>query len=195
MTLHLASFQVPLNYHIGSLGMPPPLPNFVDSIPPMVYGGNMDNRRLGAGATIYLKVGVAGGLLSMGDAHAAQGDSELDGTGIETSVTGDVRISLVKSNALPAFLRNLSYPLIENANEYVVHGFTFNDYLTELGYANTTCAAGNLTGCPTSIVYFQSSTDKAVANSYHNVRGRPAPPLAYTDTSAACSLSTPPISA
>lgn len=48
----------------------------------------MDNRRVEKGATLYLPVQVAGALLSMGDAHTAQGDSELDGTGIETSING-----------------------------------------------------------------------------------------------------------
>lgn len=53
----------------------------------------------------------------------------------------------------------------------MVHGFTFSDYLTELGYATTSrpgCTTGAVTGCPTSNVYLQSSTDKAVSNAYHN---------------------------
>jgi acetamidase/formamidase len=54
-------------------------------------GGNLDDRRIGKGATLYYPVAVAGGLLSMGDAHLAQGDGELDGTAIETSITGEVR--------------------------------------------------------------------------------------------------------
>ncbi len=51
-------------------------------------GGNVDDRRIGVGATMYYPVKVAGALLSMGDAHTAQGDSELDGTAIETSING-----------------------------------------------------------------------------------------------------------
>ena len=47
---------------------------------------------IGVGTTMYYPVEVAGALLSMGDAHAAQGDSELDGTGIETSLTGKFKI-------------------------------------------------------------------------------------------------------
>ncbi len=51
----------------------------------------------------------------------------------------------------------------------MVHGFTYTDYLTELGYADMTC--GSPLGCPTDIIYFKSSTDTAVANAYHNAKG------------------------
>ena len=128
------------------------------AVPPMVGGGNLDNRRIGVGATMYYKVQVNGGLLSMGDAHTAQGDSELDGTGMETSINADLQITLIKSarrapdhspslfffffllhcsrfrsadgspnpsGTLPAgALSNLNFPLLENDNEFNVHGFT-----------------------------------------------------------------------
>lgn len=62
----------------------------------------------------------------MGDAHTAQGDSELDGTAIETSITGDFRITVIKAGpSMPAFLTDLTTPLLENDNEYIVHGFTY----------------------------------------------------------------------
>ena len=119
---------------------------------------------------------VNGGLLSMGDAHMAQGDSELDGTAVETSITGDFRITLLPQATLPPMLTNLGFPLLENANEYVVHGFTVNDYIKELGYNNTSCAGGADLGCPmlngvSTSVYFLSSTDTAVANAYLNAKG------------------------
>ena len=53
-------------------------------------------RRIGKGATLYLPVKVYGGLLQMGDCHTAQGDSEYDGTAIETSLTGNFKITLIK---------------------------------------------------------------------------------------------------
>ena len=64
--------KIPINYHIGCMGLPPASHEFVDSIPPMVTGGNLDNKRIGIGTTMYYPVQVAGALLSMGDAHAAQ---------------------------------------------------------------------------------------------------------------------------
>lgn len=134
---------------------------------------------------MYFKVAVNGGLLSMGDAHTAQGDSELSGTGIETHITGDFRLTLIKSGAanpsgsLPAqLLTTLNYPLLENANEFVVHGFTYTDYLASLSYNVTTCdgtafpglggtTTYNPLGCPTASIYANSRTDDAVANTVH----------------------------
>jgi acetamidase/formamidase len=175
------------------MGLAPAAPAFVDSVPPMPTGGNIDDRRLGIGATLYLPVQVAGGLLSMGDAHTAQGDSELDGTGIETHITGDFRLTLIKqgnasASGIPApLLSALNYPLLENANEFVIHGFTYTDYLASLGYSSTACngaaypgLGGNATysplGCPSlaaggqSSIFFNSRTDDAVANTYHQAR-------------------------
>jgi acetamidase/formamidase len=54
---------------------------------------------------MYYRVGVAGGLLSMGDAHTAQGDSELDGTAIETSITGESKNGCMRSCAQPRLQR------------------------------------------------------------------------------------------
>ncbi len=71
-------------------------------------------------------VQVPGALLSLGDAHTSQGDSEFDGTAIETSLTATLKITLHKKGSLPKFVSKLNFPLLENANEYVVHGFTYN---------------------------------------------------------------------
>ena len=72
--------KIPINYHVGCMGLAPASHDFVDSIPPMVSGGNLDNKRIGIGTTMYYPIEVAGALLSMGDARAVQGDSDLDGT-------------------------------------------------------------------------------------------------------------------
>jgi hypothetical protein len=63
--------------------------------------------------------------LQMGDCHAAQGDSEFDGTAIETSVTGKFRITLIKKGSEPKEVKGLDFPLIENANEWVLQGLTY----------------------------------------------------------------------
>ena len=74
---------------------------------------------------------VKGGLLSMGDAHMAQGDSELDGTGIETSITGTFKLTLHKKKDFAAWQTALDFPLGEMASPpaWVVHGFSRTDYL------------------------------------------------------------------
>merc|ERR1740136_469895 len=101
------------------MGLPPASHDAVDSIPPMATGGNLDNKRIGKGATMFYPVDVEGGLISMGDAHTAQGDSELDGTGIETSLTGDFE----------DWHSVIDFPLGETDTEYIVHGFTETNYL------------------------------------------------------------------
>lgn len=114
--------KIPINYHVGCMGLAPESHDFVDSIPPMPTGGNLDNKRIGIGTTMYYPVEVAGGLISMGDAHAAQGDSELDGTGIETSITGTFKISVIKQADFSASQELLDFPLGETETEYIVHG-------------------------------------------------------------------------
>ena len=63
--------------------MPPAEPGSHSTIPPRRHGGNLDCRELVAGSTLYLPIAVDGGLLSVGDGHAAQGDGEVAGTAIE----------------------------------------------------------------------------------------------------------------
>jgi acetamidase/formamidase len=74
---------VALRPFLGVLGMPPPEPGRHSTIPPRVHGGNLDCRELVAGSTLYLPIPVDGGLFSVGDGHAAQGDGEVGGTAIE----------------------------------------------------------------------------------------------------------------
>lgn len=150
-------FKVPANFHIGNIGLAPKYNSTVDSVPPLVTGGNMDNRRIGIGSTLFLPVEVAGAFLSAGDAHTAQGDSELDGTGIETSINGKLKLTLHKKDDLPVVVQDLKYPLIETSDNWVVQGYTFADYLEELKD-------------PMSTIYGESSIDKAMTVAYNNTR-------------------------
>ena len=88
--------RVPIRPHFGTMGLAPKEADIVDSIPPSYTGGNIDNWRIGKGATMYYPVAVAGALLSVGDPHASQGDSELCGTAIECSLTGTFQLILHK---------------------------------------------------------------------------------------------------
>merc|ERR1719321_619294 len=124
--------KIPVNMHVGCMGLAPASHDFVNSIPPMPNGGNLDDKRIGKGTSMYYPVKVAGGLLSMGDAHMAQGDSELDGTGIETSITGKFKLTLHKKADFQPWQTALDFPLGETATDFVVHGFSRTDYLTEL---------------------------------------------------------------
>ena len=130
----LPGVRVPIRPHFGTMGLAPVEADYVSSIPPSYFGGNIDNWRIGKGGTMYYPVAVQGGLLSAGDPHAAQGDSELAGTAIETSLTGVIQVLLHKQDALGGtVLQGLDFPLLETDSEYVVHGFSYANYLAELG--------------------------------------------------------------
>ena len=74
---------ITLRPFMGVMGMPPPAPGDHSTIPPRVWGGNLDCKELVVGSTLYLPVPVDGALFSVGDGHAAQGDGEVSGTAIE----------------------------------------------------------------------------------------------------------------
>ncbi|WP_034270475.1 acetamidase/formamidase family protein [Actinospica robiniae] len=93
---------------IGTLGVALPEAGPHPLLPPSRHGGNMDIRQLGAGSSVLLPVGVPGALLSLGDAHAAMGDGEICGTGVETSARAVIEIELVKD-------RPISGPILQTA--------------------------------------------------------------------------------
>ena len=75
---------------------PPPHWGRVPSIQPRKFGGNMDNKELQAGTTLYLPVFTRGALFSAGDGHAVQGDGEVCITALETGLTGTFRLTVRK---------------------------------------------------------------------------------------------------
>src|SRR5205809_694124 len=129
----LKNVRIPIRPHFGVLGLAPSEADIVDSIPPHCVGGNIDDWRIGKGATMYYPVAAPGALLSAGDSHASQGDSELCGTAVECSLTGTFQLVLHKKNTLSGSLAELDYPLLETQDEWVLHGFSFANYLEELG--------------------------------------------------------------
>ena len=85
---------LPLRPFSGNLGVAPAEAGAHSVIPPRRWGGNLDIKHLGAGATLLLAVGVEGALFSLGDTHAAQGDGEVCGTAVETAMDVLVRLSI-----------------------------------------------------------------------------------------------------
>ena len=96
----LKNVRIPIRPHFGVMGLAPKEADIVNSIPPGYFGGNIDNWRIGKGATMYYPVAVPGGLLSVGDSHASQGNSELCGTAIECSLTGTFQLIVHKKETL-----------------------------------------------------------------------------------------------
>ena len=96
----LGALELPLRPMVGSIGVAPPLNQALFAGDLGFHGGNMDYRRHVAGATIYLPVWRAGALLSLGDGHALQGDGEISGQGLETSMDVEFRVELIKGRSL-----------------------------------------------------------------------------------------------
>ena len=143
----------------GVMGLAPVEADMVDSIPPSYTGGNIDNWRIGKGATLYYPVAVPGALWSVGDPHASQGDSEQCGTAIECSLTGTFQLILHKQAALEGTpLEDLQFPLLETQSEFLVHGFSFPNYLAELGAKAQ------------SEIYGKSSVDLALKDAFRKMR-------------------------
>lgn len=97
----LPGVRLPTRPFAGTIGVAPAAPGNHSAIPPLACGGNMDVRSLVAGATLYLPVEVAGGLFSAGDGHAAQGDGEVCGTAVETTLGIEVSFDLIKGEHAP----------------------------------------------------------------------------------------------
>ena len=107
---------LPLAPFFGSIGVaPPPLVGRISSRPPGYYGGNLDNKDLVAGSTLYLPVQVPGALLSIGDGHAMQGDGEVTGTALETSLRGTFELRVIKG-------QRLKWPRAETPTHYIAMG-------------------------------------------------------------------------
>jgi acetamidase/formamidase len=93
--------DVPLKPFFGSMGVaPPPSRGRVSSNPPDIHAGNLDNKELIAGTTLYIPVHAKGALFEVGDGHAAQGDGEVDQTAIETSLRGRLQLTVRKDMRL-----------------------------------------------------------------------------------------------
>ena len=93
--------RVPLKPFCGTIGLAPAAPGLHSIVPPRRMGGNMDIRDLATGAELYLPVEVPGGLFSVGDTHATQGDGEVCGTAIESPCSLAAKFELIKSANLP----------------------------------------------------------------------------------------------
>lgn len=109
---------LPLAPFFGSIGVaPPPLNGRISSRPPGYHGGNLDNKDLVVGSTLYLPVQVPGALLSIGDGHALQGDGEVTGTALETSLRGTLEVRVIKG-------ARLKWPRAETPTHYITMGLS-----------------------------------------------------------------------
>jgi amidase len=111
----LRNFSVNLRPMIGTIGVAPPGNQAIGASDLGNYGGNLDYNQIGEGTTVYLPVYSAGALLSLGDAHALQGDGELTGQGLETTMSVEFTVDLIKG-------KTIGRPWEENADYIMVSG-------------------------------------------------------------------------
>src|SRR5262245_49634299 len=104
---------IPLRPFFGSMGVAPePSAGRVSSNPPGRHAGNLDNKELVAGSTLYIPIFAKGALFEIGDGHVAQGDGEVDQTAIETSLRARVQLTVRKD-------MKLTWPRAETATDYI----------------------------------------------------------------------------
>src|SRR5437764_4020879 len=104
---------IPLRPFFGSMGVAPaPELGRVSSNPPGRHAGNLDNKELGVGATLFIPIFVPGALFEVGDGHAAQGDGEVEQTAIETSLRGRIQLTVRKD-------MKLTWPRAETPTDYI----------------------------------------------------------------------------
>jgi amidase len=104
--------ELPLRPMLGCVGVAPARKEAILSTVPGPWGGNMDYKGLNSGVKVMLQVNEPGALLFMGDGHARQGDGEVVGTGMETSMDVEFTVDLIKK-------KTISWPRLEN-DEYIM---------------------------------------------------------------------------
>ena len=112
----LPGIVIPLRPFFGSMGVAPAHEvGRVSSNPPSTHAGNLDNKELVAGTTLWIPVHVPGALFEVGDGHAAQGDGEVDQTGLETSLRGRLQLTVRKG-------MRLEWPRAETPTHFISMG-------------------------------------------------------------------------
>jgi acetamidase/formamidase len=117
MVAHFApGIDIPLHPFFGSMGdAPPESAGRFNSAPPWIMAGNLDNKDLVAGTTLYIPVHAPGALFEVGDGHAGQGDGEVDITAMETSLIGTFQFTVRKD-------LHLKWPRAETPTHYITMG-------------------------------------------------------------------------
>jgi acetamidase/formamidase len=117
LVAHFApGIDIPLHPFFGSIGVAPPASRGrVSSAPPDIHAGNLDNKELVAGTTLYIPVHTPGALLEIGDGHANQGNGEVDITALETSLRGRFRVIVRKD-------LHLAWPRAETPTHWIAMG-------------------------------------------------------------------------
>ena len=109
------SVKIPMHPFFGCIGVAPAEGEARTSVVPAEFGGNMDSPEASVGNTVYFPVNVKGGLLYIGDGHAAMGDGEIAGSAIEVPLKARVQLSVIKG-------RKIDWPEFENDDAIMAVG-------------------------------------------------------------------------
>jgi acetamidase/formamidase len=113
---------IPLHPFFGSMGLAPPEgAGKYNSAPPWMHAGNIDNKEMVAGTTLFIPVNAKGALFEVGDGHAGQGNGEVDITALETQLTGTFQFVLHKGSLEDP--HRLVWPRGETPTAYIAMGF------------------------------------------------------------------------
>ena len=117
MVAHFADgIEIPLRPFFGSIGVAPPdVSGRISSAPPWIHAGNLDNKELVAGTTLFIPVHAKGALFLAGDGHAGQGNGEVDITAMETSLIGTFQLIVRKD-------MHLRWPRAETPTHFITMG-------------------------------------------------------------------------
>jgi acetamidase/formamidase len=108
--------DIPLHPFYGSIGVAPPASmGRLNSAPPGIHAGNLDNKELVVGSTLYIPIHAKGALFEIGDGHANQGNGEVDITALETSLHGRLQLVVRKD-------MHLTWPRAETPTHYIAMG-------------------------------------------------------------------------
>lgn len=116
------AIRFPLYPFMGIMGVAANTSEPVHSVPPAMYGGNVDINELGAGSTIYYPVQVPGALFYTGDSHFSQGDGEVALTALEASARATLKFTLLKAGKDKIPGKEIVQPLAENAEFWITPG-------------------------------------------------------------------------
>lgn len=113
----LGKIEIPLHPFLGCIGVAPRFGETLNSLTPAENGGNMDCIETKPGTTVYLPVFVEGGLFMFGDVHAAQGDGEICGVGLETTAEVSIKVDVIKG-------KKINWPRLEDETHIMVAAST-----------------------------------------------------------------------
>jgi acetamidase/formamidase len=114
--------NLPLRPFFGSMGVAPATTAKYSSAPPWMHAGNIDNKEMVAGTTLFIPVNAKGALFEAGDGHAGQGNGEVDITALETFLTGTFQFVVHKGSLSDK--HRLVWPRAETPTAYISMGFS-----------------------------------------------------------------------